>query len=374
MGGDLDWKSNTNTTENSCKIAQCDCLTFWEVYQQVAMQRLSNLKDAKQNLYRLEEGYEARARRIAAAYAKIFLEKEINGNVNLKGRYYWMGLGAFASKTVANVFDHWGSQTGYSAPIIVNTIKEPIDLFALGNLWLFMDIAPWHYAWSASSKTFDSCRTQRNISKFTHIKKEVMNLPWSSCLPEIKYLGSTEQIKDAFALLPQIEKIFLGERTEKRKYNAAKKYLFDHLMFIAVQEQFNILQTVVWNKASAQWGAEKQRSWYMGWAMPDATLVLSSDYDVDEVKEGWFSSSDKAKRASELPEEVYISPFSDTKAENYDSRMIWIKKAAEKYHRLMLDDKGRAFLHQELKTITGWSQSKANFLFGIHPSSNEGKK
>lgn len=54
--------------------------------------------------------------------------------------------------------------------------------------------------------------------------------------------------------------------------------------------------------------------------------------------------------------------------------MIWIKKAAEKYHHLMLDDKGRAFLHQELKTITGWSQSKANFLFGIHPSSNEGKK
>ena len=98
MGGDLDWKSNTNTNENSCKIAQCDCLTFWEVYQQVAMQRLSNLKDAKQNLYRLEEGYEARARRIAAAYAKIFLETEINGNINLKGRYYWMGFGAFASK------------------------------------------------------------------------------------------------------------------------------------------------------------------------------------------------------------------------------------------------------------------------------------
>ncbi|SEM16199.1 hypothetical protein [Acinetobacter sp. DSM 11652] len=47
--------------------------------------------------------------------------------------------------------------------------------------------------------------------------------------------------------------------------------------------------------------------------------------------------------------------------------------AAEKYQRLILEDKGRAFLHQELKLITGWSQSKANFLFGIHPSSNEGK-
>ena len=178
-----------------------------------------------------------------------------------------------------------------------------------------------------------------------------MNLPWSSCLPEINYLGSTKQIKNAFALLPEIEAIFLQAKSEKQKYTNAKTQLFAHLMAIAVQEQFNILQTVVWNKASAKWGAEKQRSWYMGWAMPDATLVLSSDYDVDEVKKGWFGtySGSRAKQLSELPEDVYISPFSDTKAEDYDSRMIWINKAAEKYHRLMLDDRGRTFLHQELK-------------------------
>ena len=112
----------------------------------------------------------------------------------------------------------------------------------------------------------------------------------------------------------------------------------------------------------------------MSWAMTRCKLSLSSDYDVDEVQEGWFSSSNKPKQASELPEEVYLSPFSDTKAEDYDSRMIWFNKAAEKYPRLMLDDRGHAFLHQELITITEWSQSKASFLFGIHPISNEGKK
>lgn len=56
---------------------------------------------------------------------------------------------------------------------------------------------------------------------------------------------------------------------------------------------------------------------------------------------------------------------------NYDSRMKWIKEAAKKYHRLMLNDNGRAFLQQELKTISKWGNSKADFK--IHSSSNEGK-
>ena len=73
MTGSLDWESNTNTTENSCKAVQCDCLTFWEIYQQEAIKRVSNLK--KGNQYKLEPGYEARARRIASVYAKIFLEQ-----------------------------------------------------------------------------------------------------------------------------------------------------------------------------------------------------------------------------------------------------------------------------------------------------------
>ncbi len=106
MSNSLDWNSKTNISEHSCKDAHCDCLTFWEIYQQEAIKRLSNLQRA--NNYKLEPGYEARARRIASVYAKIFLEIELGGNKNLLGRYYWMGLGAFASKTVATIFKHWG--------------------------------------------------------------------------------------------------------------------------------------------------------------------------------------------------------------------------------------------------------------------------
>lgn len=366
MTNSLAWESNTNTTENSCKVVQCDCLTFWEIYQQEAIKRVSN--PINRNNYKLEPGYEARARRIASVYAKIFLEMELNGQQQLKGRYYWMGLGAFASKTVATIFKHRGSVLGYNA-----NVQEAIDLFALGNLWLFMDIAPWHLGWSASQTSFITCKYQRDTSKYKFIKPALMNLPWSSCLTKINNLKITEetpQISQAFSLLPSIEKIFLNEKKEKDKYRKASKQLFQHLMFVAVQEQRNILQVIVWENCSAKFGAWMQR-WFIG--MPDATLVLSSDYSVDEVKKNWFGNytGSKADQLVELKEDVYIAPLSDTKAENYDSRMIWIGKAAEKYHRLMLDDKGREFLHRELQTITGWENSKADFK--IHPHSNEGK-
>ncbi|MCR6693741.1 hypothetical protein NSY32_06600 [Acinetobacter baumannii] len=73
----------------------------------------------------------------------------------------------------------------------------------------------------------------------------------------------------------------MNGRDEKSKYRKASQNLFDHLMAIAVQEQHNILQVVVWENCSVKFGAWMQR-WFIG--MPDATLVLSSDYSVDAVK------------------------------------------------------------------------------------------
>ncbi|WP_157451420.1 DUF2515 family protein [Caldimonas taiwanensis] len=42
-----------------------------------------------------------RARRLAAIYARFYPELEDGGKPQWKGRFYWMALGAFASKTVA---------------------------------------------------------------------------------------------------------------------------------------------------------------------------------------------------------------------------------------------------------------------------------
>ena len=51
--------------------------------------------------------------------------------------------------------------------------------------------------------------------------------------------------------------------------------------------------------------------------------------------------------------------------------MEWIQKSAEKYHRLMLSDKGRPFLEKELGVIAEWGKSKADFTVG--KDSNDGK-
>ena len=367
--GSLDWESNTNTTENSCKSAQCDCLTFWEVQQQEAMMRVSNLQDKRKNLYKLESGYEARARRIASVYAKIYLEQENHGNKDLIGRYYWMGLGAFASKTVAAIFKHGLTAWGYKW-IPLGVIRDPVHTFAKGNLWLFMDIAPWHYAWSMSSTSFNQCRIQRDVSKFTHIKEEVINVPWSSCLPIIKHLKSTPEIKSAFEYLPKIENVFKKKNESRQhRFKLSSKNLFDHLMVVAIQEQRNILQELVWK----DWKVQAQATLQSYTKLPDSTLILSSDYGVDTVKPDKHGSY-KDRHAGvldKLPESVYSEPLAHTKVQDYDSRMEWITEAAKKYHRLMLSDIGRSFLEKELAIIAGWGNSKADYKVG--KDSNDGK-
>ena len=333
------------------------------------LQNVSNLMDVRKNLYKLEPGYEARARRIASVYAKIYLEQENHGDKQLIGRYYWMGLGAFASKTVAAVFKHGLTAWGYKwMPLSV--IRDPVHSFAKGNLWLFMDIAPWHYAWSMSSASFNQCRTQRDVSKFTHIKEEVRNIPWSSCLPIIKHLQSTPEITQAFEYLPKIENVFKRKNESRQdRFKLSSKNLLKHLMSIAVQEQRNILQELVWK----DWKVQAQATLQSYTKLPDSTLVLSSDYGVDTVKPD-KNGNYKGRHAgviNQLPESVYIEPLPHTRVQNYDSRMEWIQKAAEKYHLLMLSNKGRPFLEKELAIIAGWGNSKADFNVG--KDSNDGK-
>lgn len=333
------------------------------------LQNVSNLMDVRKNLYKLEPGYEARARRIASVYAKIYLEQENHGDKQLIGRYYWMGLGAFASKTVAAVFKHGLTAWGYKwMPLSV--IRDPVHSFAKGNLWLFMDIAPWHYAWSMSSASFNQCRTQRDVSKFTHIKEEVRNIPWSSCLPIIKHLQSTPEITQAFEYLPKIENVFKRKNESRQvRFKLSSKNLLKHLMAIAVQEQRNILQELVWK----DWKVQAQATLQSYTKLPDSTLVLSSDYGVDTVKPD-KNGNYKGRHAgviNQLPESVYIEPLPHTRVQNYDSRMEWIQKAAEKYHLLILSNKGRPFLEKELAIIAGWGNSKADFNVG--KDSNDGK-
>ena len=370
MSGDsLDWRSKTNTNVGSCRPAQCNCIQFLQIYQQESMKRVSNLVST--NNYELEPGYEARAKRIASVYAKIFLETEIGGNPTLLGRYYWMGLGAFASKTVAMVFSAFKSQAAYLTGMLNS--DDALNAFAKGNLWLFMDISVWHYLWSASPTSFARCKGQRNTQNFIDLRASINNLPWSSCLSDINYLRVTSEINSAFGLLPNIESKFKAKPSLGSKFQAAQKDLLDHILYVAVQEQKNILQKIAWEDASLQANVKNQRGWFLSKVSIDQTLALSSDYDIDRLRRRNGSGRGRlGGDAKSLPEDPWSAPPEDTMLENYDSRMVWINDVARKYHRLMLNEQGREFLISELRIIATWGNSRATGW--ILPSSNEGKR
>lgn len=377
----LTWYSKTNQNENSCTTAQCDCKTFYELHQQTAIKLLSN--HVKDNHYKLEPGYEARARRIAAIYAKTFLETGYYGNSNLVGRFYWMGLGAFASKTMAMVFKANRSVLGYNSSDAIEVvyiggtlnIRESLNVLAKGNLWLAMDIIPWHLAWAQDKEGFKKCMNSRDFKEFKHLKPAIDSLPWSGSVPKIlsfkgKQLGVTTEIDIAFNThLKEIERIFNNSeyKTEDTRFKKAATPLFDHLMQIAIQEQKNILQKICWSDQALRDNVKAQRGFFTSMVAIDQTLGLSSDIKVGDLKDRRKKEYDVKK----LKEDPWSTPPEGTIVENYNSRMVWIKKAAEKYHLLMQDGAGRAFLKKELGVIAGWSGSV--FTGKIHPNSNEGK-
>ena len=369
--------SQTNQTPKSCHSEKCTCNTFWSILQQTSYIKLSN--KTGNNQYRLEEWYEQRARRIAAIYARIYLEmeKELGGNPNLKGRFYWMGLGAFASKTVAATLNSWVTTTGLWAARFQNVSKnlpkwaagyhdaaKSAHIFAKGNLWLFMDVAPWHWAWALSPGSFEQCKASRNASNYVAPVKKALNaLPWAStALPGVKGFKLTDEIQEAFKKLPLIENL-------KPNSKEALRYQIHHLKLIAVQEQKNILQSICWNHPWMRAGAEVQRQV----DIPKTFIRFHSSYEEEpyavylrRLKEsGGSHAVESYKRngillpqAERVKYRLKEDPFSyspyNMKAEEYDSRMKWILDVADKYHNLMSDPKSREYIERHLQTIAGW--------------------
>lgn len=438
--------SVTNANEETNKEAKCDCLRYWELLQQEAILKLSNERNSSTNLYKFEMGYEARARRIAAVYADFFLEKDkrLGANEKYRGRYYWMGLGAFASKTVATIYPNLSTAMAYylsdkvdehdlqvsddnslvemgltdnkspeDDPELLN-FSNMIDLFAAGNLWLYMDIAPWYYHWSTSKESFEDCLEDRDVSQYQKVTRSMTKIPWFDQLGKANHLKVTKEVKAAFAIMPKIEEVFdKYEGNIDEQYKQAGDDLLKHLVHLAWHEQGNILQELVWKDPAVKVGAQGEflarhnkyillltpfapilaplvylaSEKFKETVMPDSTFVLSSDYNVKAVTNtGWFpwtkKYGDDRHNASDalikgVKEDPYLSPFEGgifskaTIIPDLESRMIWITEAAEKYHRIMLDKGGRDFLHAELEIISGWGQSTLADI--QHHKSNDGQ-
>ena len=310
----------TNTTPNSCVEVKCDCNTMWSMAQQFSTVRLCTLTGE----YKCEmiTNYAVRARRIAATYARFYLEQEDGGDIAKKGRFYWMALAAFASKTVACTFEAWQVRT--MSATVSKSIKEALGK---GNLWLFCDVSGWHWYYSNYPGSFDMCLDSRNADNYvTPVKMQMNHLPWKSqALPVIKNMVVSGEIKKGFALVKRIE--IATDITSRQKHQ------LDHLLTIADHEQGVILQPLIYdNPEFASW-IQLQRNPWVKWASPNLELVFTH-----------ACSTDKAHLKSVAPE--------GTKLEKLDSRMKWITAAANKFHKLM--QRSPALMENELRTIAGW--------------------
>ena len=103
-------QARTNSEPNTCVDVHCSCEIMWSFAQQFAMRQIvthapvhKDIPDYRQGPWRPDPDRkppafvgdpEVRARRIAAAYARVFLEDFPQGDKSKIGRFYWLGLGA----------------------------------------------------------------------------------------------------------------------------------------------------------------------------------------------------------------------------------------------------------------------------------------
>ena len=312
-------EARTNEVHQSCTDATCNCDTMWSLAQQFSCLRLSeNSGDFKARLIR---NYAVRARRIAATYARFYLETEVGGDASKKGRFYWMALGAFASKTVACTLEAWQVKTQ------AMMFKDTKEGLGKGNLWLFCDISGWHWYYSNHPSSFDACIKSRNSKNYVKaVKQQVEKMPWSTAaLPKINYMSVSKEIKAGFSKV----KIYETETNPKKK----ESLQLAHLLDIADHEQGVILQPLIYEDPDFSFWVRLQRKWYVNWATPNLELVFNHacSTDHDEVK-------------SEAP--------SDTVLESFRSRMSWISSAANQFHKLMRTQKNH--MENEIRLMAGW--------------------
>lgn len=311
----------TNQNQNSCTTVSLQCDQIWSLAQQFAYTRLCDKKDNKLFLTAMPA---SRARRIAATYARFYLETEVGGDPKLKGRYYWMGLAAFASKTVACSLEE--PAVAYSGGAV-----NVFDQLAKGNFWLFMDVAPWHWYWSSNNNSFDTCKTLRNSKTcVTKVKTVLDKLPWSAeALPKIKHFEWNSNIEKGMLKVKEFESAASVDRPQIQ---------FAHLMAIANHEQDNILQQLIYNNGVFKFWLAAQRLPGVKRLLPDLKIVFSNSCNTEQ-----------SRLESIAPE--------DTILENLASRMKWIGKVALQFHGLMQGTNQQndiSYMELELRTIAGW--------------------
>lgn len=325
----------TNTVKDSQVPLEFPCAGLWAQGQLRAIKLLSV---KKQGLLRadydaLVDDFSTRAARIAAAYARFYLELEPGCNPELKGRFYWMGLAAFASKQVMCGLDFIKSApTIFSNPALSTpgvALSIPKNSLGKGNFWLFQDIYVWHWFYANYPDSFDACSVDRNVSTYPDVARMALNeLPWAEeTLPVINNFGVTEFITKGFAAIAATEKELKASRRRMHQMNS--------LVAIADHEQRKILQPLIYEEVIFRGVLDVQEKMeFVPW-LPKRLAAFSTACDVED------------ERLKVQMTEGHLYDEND--------RMKFIGNIAKKYHGLM--ETKADYMEQEIFSIAMWANN-----------------
>ncbi|PHN20925.1 hypothetical protein AO240_11780 [Pseudomonas sp. ICMP 460] len=250
----------------------------------------------------------------------------------MKGRFYWMGLAAFASKQVRCGLDFIPNEPYLimSPPIVQPPLRIGKKNLGKGNFWLFQDIFVWHWFYSKYPDQFDECAPERDVSSFEgQIKANVESLPWAEdALPVLKNLHVTDDILKGFDYIEQVEKLPSGiERRSKQLLS---------LNEIANHEQRKILQPLIYENFLFRATLDMQAFFERVPLLPVRLAAFSTACEVDDpelsvqMKEG----------------DLY----------NETDRMEFIGAIVDQFHALMRERK--TYMESEIFEISTWASVK----------------
>ena len=284
--------------------------------------------------------YATRARLIARAYACLYLENFEHGNPKLLGRFYWAGLAAFASKqvacTVQKLIFHW-------------LARDTVRALGKGNLWLYNDAWPWHYAWALCPESVDLCAKERDARNLhPTVLSNFRSQEWAKevipCVPwEIdEQTGTVGQPIGQFRIAPLMSEAIEGWRAIEAETNPDERrgFCMEHLWVMARHEQGEVLQGLVYSDGDFVKDLERARLFRDGMNADKHIYLfkLQLSFSAEET-------TDDDEFRSEAPRGISL--------ECYKQRMHWIKKTAQQYDKLMSGEKRQRML-AELRKLAEW--------------------
>ncbi len=236
--------TDANDRCNSKCQSEQECSSLWSLAQYYAYVNISNYC-VFENKMKLDTDSQRRVKSISKSYARLFLEKEPNSDINKKGRFYWMALGSIAAKQVYCGVLALGdclikTASMFGAQFITNITTSDLEYMRSkmikGNLWLYLDIQTYHEYYIRWPKSFFACLSLRDAHTYHQkIQEYLLKTPYISALSEIKYFKYDKKyLLEGFRHIQNYEVSTIAKDK--------KNFRFKSLLRIADHEQRVVLQ------------------------------------------------------------------------------------------------------------------------------------